>query len=35
VRRNVAIVALPTEAACRLIAQLEPDQVSAILHVTC
>jgi metal-sulfur cluster biosynthetic enzyme len=25
VRRNVEIVALPTEAACRLIADLEPD----------
>jgi hypothetical protein len=34
-RRNVEIVALPTEAACRLIAGLEPDEVNAILHVTC
>jgi hypothetical protein len=35
VRRNVEIVALPTEAACRLIADLEPDEVNAVLHVTC
>jgi len=34
-RRNVEIVALPTEAACRLIADLEPDEVNAVLHVTC
>ncbi len=34
-RRNVEIVALPTEAACRLIADLEPAEVNAVLHVTC
>jgi hypothetical protein len=34
-RRKVEIVALPTEAACRLIADLEPDEVNAVLHVTC
>ena len=34
-RRNVEIIALPTEAACRLIADLEPDEVNAVLHVTC
>lgn len=34
-RRNVEIVALPTEAACRLIADLVPDDVNAVLHVTC
>ena len=34
-RRNVEIVALPTEAACRLIADLEPGEVNAVLHVTC
>ncbi len=34
-RRNVEIVALPTEAACRLLADLEPDEVNAVLHVTC
>ena len=34
-RRNIEIIARPTEAACRLIADLEPDEVNAILHVTC
>jgi len=34
-RRNVEILALPTEAACRLIADLEPGEVNAVLHVTC
>ena len=34
-RRHVEIVALPTEAACRLIADFEPDEVNAVLHVTC
>ena len=34
-RRNVEIVALPTNSACRLIARLEPDEVNAVLHVTC
>jgi hypothetical protein len=34
-RRNVEIVALPTESACRFIADLEPDEVNAVLHVTC
>ena len=34
-RRNVEIVALPTEAACRLIADLELGDVNAVLHVTC
>jgi len=34
-RRNVEIVALPTETACRLIADLEPSEVNAVLHVTC
>jgi hypothetical protein len=33
--RNVEIVALPTETACRLIADLEPGEVNAVLHVTC
>ena len=33
--RNVEIVALPTEAACRLIADLEPEEVNAVLHETC
>lgn len=35
VRRHVEIVALPTEAACRLIADLEPGEVNAVLRVTC
>jgi hypothetical protein len=35
VRRNVEVVALPTESACRLIAHLEPAEVNAVLHVTC
>ncbi len=34
-RRNVEIVALPTESACRLMADFEPSDVNAILHVTC
>lgn len=34
-RRDIEIVALPTEAACRLIADLEPNEVNAVLHVTC
>jgi hypothetical protein len=33
--RNVEILALPTEAAGRLIADLEPGEVNAVLHVTC
>jgi hypothetical protein len=33
--RNVEIVALPTESACRLIADSEPTEVNAVLHVTC
>jgi hypothetical protein len=34
-RRNVEIVALPTAPACRLIANFEPGEVNAVLHVTC
>jgi hypothetical protein len=34
-RRKVEIVAMSTEAACGLIADLEPGEVNAILHVTC
>ena len=34
-RRGVEIVALPTEAACSLIADLEPRDVNAVLHITC
>jgi hypothetical protein len=34
-RRHVEIVAMPTADACRLIADLDPDEVHAVLHVTC
>lgn len=34
-RRHIEIVALPTADACRLLADLDPDQVNAVLHVTC
>jgi hypothetical protein len=34
-RRGIAIEALPTSEACRLLADIEPDDVYAILHVTC
>ncbi len=34
-RRHIEIVALPTADACRLIADLDPDEVNAVLHVTC
>jgi hypothetical protein len=34
-RRGVDLTALPTEDTCRLIAGLDPDEVHAVLHVTC
>jgi len=34
-RRNIDLVAVPTEQACRLISGLEPREVRAVLHVTC
>jgi hypothetical protein len=34
-RRRIAIEALPTRDACRLLAELEPEDVYAVLHVTC
>jgi hypothetical protein len=34
-RRGIAIDALPTGDACRLLADLTPRDVYAILHVTC
>ena len=34
-RRGIAIEILPTSAACRLLADLKPSDVYAILHVTC
>jgi hypothetical protein len=33
--RNIDLVAVPTQQACRLIAGLKRRQVSAVLHVTC
>jgi hypothetical protein len=34
-RRNIDLVAVPTDQACRLIAGLKRRQISAVLHVTC
>jgi len=34
-RRNIDLVAVPTDQACRLISGLEPGEVRAVLHVTC
>jgi hypothetical protein len=34
-RRGVEVVALPTDAACAVIADIPDDEVAAILHVTC
>jgi hypothetical protein len=34
-RRGIAIEALPTVEACRILADIDPDDVYAILHVTC
>ena len=34
-RRNIDLVAVPTDRACRLIAGLKRQEVSAVLHVTC
>ena len=34
-RRGVRIEAVPTRDACRLLADLDPQDVFAILHVTC
>lgn len=34
-RRGIDLTAIPTEDACRLIASLEPEEVHAVLHVTC
>jgi hypothetical protein len=35
IRRGIAIEALPTSEACRLLADIEPADVFAILHLTC
>jgi hypothetical protein len=34
-RRNIDLVAVPTEQACRLIGGLKRPEVHAVLHVTC
>jgi hypothetical protein len=34
-RRKVEVVAMPTESACGLLADFEPSEVNAVLHVTC
>ncbi len=34
-RRNVKLIAVPTEEACRLLSELDPDETAAVLHVTC
>ena len=34
-RRGVDLTAVPTEEACQLIADLDPREVNAVLHVTC
>jgi hypothetical protein len=33
--RGVELVAVPTDAACRLLSRADPDETAAILHVTC
>jgi hypothetical protein len=33
--RNIDLVDVPTEQACRLITGLKPQEVRAVLHVTC
>lgn len=34
-RRHIDVVAVPTEQACQLISDLQPQDVRAVLHVTC
>jgi hypothetical protein len=34
-RRNIDLVAVPTEQACRLIAGVKRRDVRAVLHITC
>jgi hypothetical protein len=34
-RRGIEIEALPTEEACKLVKDLDADEVYAIFHVTC
>lgn len=35
IRRGIELVAVPTRQACRLVESMEPDDVHAVLHVTC
>ena len=34
-RRDVELIAVPTDEACRLLAAADPEETAAILHVTC
>ncbi|MFI5261551.1 MAG: MTH938/NDUFAF3 family protein [Candidatus Limnocylindrales bacterium] len=34
-RRGITVSALPTRDACRLLRDLRPDEVHAVLHITC
>lgn len=34
-RRGITLVAVPTEEACRLLRDEHPEDVNAVLHVTC
>jgi hypothetical protein len=34
-QRGIDLIAVPTEEACRLVAESDADDVHAILHVTC
>ena len=34
-RRGIKLIAVPTERACRMLADLPRNRVNAILHVTC
>jgi len=34
-RRGVEVVIRPTAAACELLHPLDPDEIAAVLHVTC
>lgn len=34
-QRGIEVVAVPTEEACRLLADVPRDRVNAVLHVTC
>jgi hypothetical protein len=34
-RRGIDVIAVPTEEACRLLRDVPPERVNAVLHVTC